>query len=80
MWFTTSQPAKISTWMPEGNQVSKTRFPGRPPTRSDLNKTCKPSLKDSIYGSKIESLRLEMLLRTILSEPDLLTKWLGNYA
>ena len=52
----------------------------RPPARSDLNKTCKPSLKDLIYGSKIESLKLEMLLRSILSKPDLLTKWLWNYA
>ena len=59
---------------------SKTRFPGRPPARSDLNKTCKLSLKDLIYGSKIESLRLEMLLRNILCEPDLVTKWLGNYS
>ena len=76
---TTSQPGQISTWTPDGNWVLETRFPGRPPARSDLNKTCKPRLKDSIYGSKIESLRLKMLLRNILCEPDLLTKWLGNY-
>ena len=62
-----------------GNRVLETRFPGKPPAKSDLIKTGKSSLKDLVYRSKIESLRLEMLLSNILCKPNLLTKWLENY-
>ena len=53
--------------------------PPRPPATSGLMKTSKPSLKDSIYGFKIEPLRLEMLVSSIVYKLDLLTKWLANY-
>ena len=59
----------IFTWRPPG-----------PPATSGLMKTSKPSLKDSIYGFKIEPLRLEMLVSSIVYKLDLLTKWLANYA
>ena len=58
----------IFTWRPPG-----------PPATSGLMKTSKPSLKDSIYGFKIEPLRLEMLVSSIVYKLDLLTKWLANY-
>ena len=59
----------IFTWRPPG-----------PPATSGLMQTSKPSLKDSIYGFKIEPLRLEMLVSSIVYKLDLLTKWLANYA
>ena len=58
----------IFTWRPPG-----------PPATSGLMKTSKPSLKDSIYGFKIEPLRLEMLVSSIVYKLDLLTKLLANY-
>ena len=58
----------MKTWKPRG-----------PPAMSRLMRTSKPSLKDSIYSFKIESLRLEMLVSNIVNELDLLTKWLANY-
>ena len=58
----------IFTWRPPG-----------PPATSGFMQTSKPSLKDSIYGFKIEPLRLEMLVSSIVYKLDLLTKWLANY-
>ena len=58
----------IFTWRPPG-----------PPATSGLMQTSKSSLKDSIYGFKIEPLRLEMLVSSIVYKLDLLTKWLANY-
>ena len=40
---------------------------------SDLIRTCKSSFKGSIYRSKIEPLRLELLVNDIVSKLDLLT-------
>ena len=60
---------KNPTW----NRVLKTRFPCVLHVELGHIKLGKPSLKDSIYRPKIESLRLEMLVNYIVWEPGLLT-------
>ena len=62
-----------STWHLHGTWVSKTRVPHVLHVEFCQLRLYKPSLKGSIYKSKIESLRLEMLINNIVSEPGLLT-------
>ena len=62
-----------STWHLHGTWVSKTQVPHVLHVEFCQLRLYKPSLKGSIYKSKIVSLRLEMLINNIVSDPGLLT-------
>ena len=55
-----------STWSTRENRVLETRFSRECQVAFSHIGTQKPSLKGSIYGPKIEPLRLEMLFSDIL--------------
>ena len=59
------------------NRVLETQFTSRCHVEKNANsdpiRTCKPSLKGSIYRPKIEPLRLELLINDIVSKLGLLT-------
>ena len=59
------------------NRVLETQFTSKCHVEKNANsdpiRTCKPSLKGSIYRPKIEPLRLELLINDIVSKLGLLT-------